>query len=69
MEFATALNVRSQETYAQLKEKPYWRNHFWSIGYCVDSVGLSEEKIKKYVKYQKEQERFEEQQRLNFGPL
>jgi putative transposase len=43
--------------------------HFWARGYCVDTIGLDEDKIKKYVKYQEEQERLEEQQRLEFGPL
>ncbi|MCG6191603.1 hypothetical protein, partial [Maribellus maritimus] len=38
-------------------------------GYCADTIGLDEDKIKKYFKYQEEQERLEEQQRLNFGPL
>ena len=29
----------------------------WSIGYFVSSVGLDEERIRKYVKHQEEQER------------
>jgi putative transposase len=61
--------IKIFKSYPQLKEKPYWGNHFWSRGYCVDTIGLDEDKIKKYVKYQEEQERLEEQQRLNFGPL
>ncbi|MDH4319573.1 MAG: transposase [Desulfobulbaceae bacterium] len=32
--------------------KPYWGNHFWARGYCVDTVGLDEDKIRRYVKYQ-----------------
>lgn len=40
-----------------------------SKGYCVDTIGLDEDKIKKYVKYQEGQERIEEQQSLSFGPL
>ena len=28
-----------------LREKPYWGNHFWSKGYCVDTVGLDSEMI------------------------
>jgi putative transposase len=35
----------------KLKQKPYWGNHFWTRGYCVDTVGLDEEMIRKYVKY------------------
>jgi len=61
--------IKIFKSYPQLKKKPYWGNHFWSRGYCVDTIGLDEEKIKKYVKYQEDQERIEEQQRLNFGPL
>ena len=61
--------IKIFKSYPQLKVKPYWGNHFWSRGYCVDTVGLDEDKIKKYVKYQEEQERLEEQQRLSFGSL
>ena len=31
--------------------KKYWGQHFWSRGYCVSSVGLDEERIRKYVKW------------------
>lgn len=61
--------IKIFKSYPQLRTKPYWGNHFWAKGYCVDTIGLDEDKIKKYVKYQEEQERIEEQQRLNFGPL
>ena len=61
--------IKIFKSYPQLKNKPYWGNHFWSRGYCVDTVGLDEDKIKKYVKYQETQERLEEQQKLDFGPL
>ena len=44
--------IKLFKSYLQLKKKPYWGNHFWSRGYCVDTIGLDEEKIKKYVKYQ-----------------
>jgi putative transposase len=61
--------IKLFKSYPQLRSKPYWGNHFWSRGYCVDTIGLDEDKIKKYVKYQEDQERIEEQQRLDFGPL
>ena len=67
LEGKTAIKIF--KSYPQLRTKPYWGNHFWSKGYCVDKIGLDEDKIKKYLKYQEEQERLEEQQRLNFGPL
>jgi putative transposase len=30
----------------------YWGRHFWTRGYCVSTVGLDEDKIKKYVRWQ-----------------
>jgi len=36
-------------------------NHFWAKGYCVDTVGLNEEMNKRYVKYQEEFEKQQEQ--------
>lgn len=46
-----------------LKQKPYWGNHFRARGYCVDTVGLDLEKIRKYVRYQEQQEKLAEIQR------
>lgn len=43
-----------------LKEKTYWGNHFWAQGYCVDTIGLDEEMIRRYVKYQEHKEKREE---------
>lgn len=45
-----------------LKVKSYWGNHFWSRGYCVDTIGLDKDKIKRYVNYQEAQEKLEKQQ-------
>jgi len=58
--------IKIFKSYPKLKKKPYWGNHFWSRGYRVDTIGLDEEKIRKYVKYQEEQERKEEQQGFDF---
>ena len=49
--------IRILNKYKQLRQKPYWGKHFWSRGYCVDTVGLDTEKIRKYVKYQEAKER------------
>ena len=38
--------------------------HFWAKGYCVDTVGLDSEMIRKYVKHQEAQERRAEQRGL-----
>ena len=51
--------------YRELRKKPYWGNHFWSKGYCVDTVGLDEEMIRKYVRYQEEREHQDEQLKLD----
>lgn len=44
--------IRVFQKFPMLKEKPYWGNHFWAKGYCVDTVGLDSDMIRKYVKYQ-----------------
>ena len=54
--------IRIFNKFRKLKQKPYWGNHFWSRGYCVDTVGLDSEMIRKYVKYQEQKERKEERQ-------
>ena len=45
------LALRLFDHYPQLRKK-YWGQHVWSRGYCVSTVGLDEERIKKYVKRQ-----------------
>lgn len=47
--------IRLFEKYKALG-KQYWGRRLWSRGYCVSTVGLDEEKIVKYVKWQEEQE-------------
>jgi putative transposase len=61
--------IKVFKSYPQLKKRPYWGNHFWARGYCADTIGLDEDKIMKYAKYQEKQERLQEQQMLDFGPL
>lgn len=56
--------IRVFNKFRKLKNKPYWGNHFWSRGYCVDTVGLDSEMIRNYVKYQQKQEQKYEQRRL-----
>lgn len=57
--------LRLFSVFRDLRRRPYWGNHFWSQGYCVGTVGLDEDKIRKYVKYQERQERRQEE--LRFG--
>ena len=54
----TAIQIFRQFPY--LKKKPYWGNHFWARGYCVDTVGVDEDIIRKYVKFQEKEERRQE---------
>jgi len=56
--------IRVFNKFRKLKENPYWGNHFWAKGYCADTVGLDSEMIRKYVKYQEQQERAAEQKQL-----
>ncbi len=56
--------IRVLNKFKQLKKKPYWGNHLWARGYCVDTVGVDAEMIRNYVKYQEEQERRSEQHPL-----
>ena len=46
--------IRVFSKFPELKQRPYWGNHFWAEGYCVDTVGLNSEMIQKYVKYQED---------------
>jgi putative transposase len=48
--------IRVFQKFPYLKQKPYWGNHFWAQGYCVDTVGVDADMIKKYVKYQETKE-------------
>lgn len=60
------LAIKIFKDFSKLRKKTYWGNHFWSRGYCVSTVGLDEEKIRKYVKYQEDQEKTEEQGNKSF---
>ena len=55
--------IRVLNKFRKLKEKPYWGNHLWARGYCVDTVGLDSEMIRKYFKYQENQEKAAEKPR------
>jgi len=49
--------IRVFNKFRHLKKKPYWGNHFWTKGYCVDTIGLDSEMIRKYVKYQHDKDK------------
>ena len=48
------------KSYPSLKKKPYWGNHFWARGYFVSTVGIDEDKIRRYVRYQEQENRKED---------
>lgn len=50
------LSTRLMQKYASLNRR-FWGRHLWSRGYCVSRVGLDEEKIRKYVRWQEKQEK------------
>ena len=58
--------IKIFKSFPGLKLRPYWGNHFWARGYFVSTVGIDEEKIKRYVAYQEERERQEESQSREF---
>jgi putative transposase len=58
--------IRIFKSHPRLKKKPYWGNHFWARGYFVNTVGINEEMIRRYVKFQEEEERKMERDRSDF---
>lgn len=59
--------IKVFKSFPGLKKKPYWGNHFWARGYCVTTIGMDEEKIRRYVKYQEENEKRDEGDEREFG--
>ena len=60
------LAIKLFKTYAKLKQKPYWGNHFWSRGYFVTTVGVDDDIIRRYVKYQEGEDKKEDNQTRDF---
>jgi putative transposase len=50
------LAIRLFDRYERLGRR-YWGRHLWSRGYCVSTIGLDEDKIRKYVKWQGQREK------------
>jgi putative transposase len=46
--------IRMFSKFPELKQRPYWGNHFWAEGYCVDTAELDSEMIRKFVRYQED---------------
>ena len=62
--FQSVSPIRVLLRFKELRRKPYWVNHFWTKGYCLDTVGLDMEKIQAYVKYQDKKDQQVEQRQL-----
>ncbi len=59
------LALRLFQRYERLGRK-YWGRHLWSRGYCISTVGLDEEKIRLYVKWQEQKDKKVESDQLTF---
>lgn len=58
--------IRLLKQHPEIRKRRYWGNHFWAPGYCVDTVGLDSEMIRRYVRYQEKREKDTEQQQLKY---
>ena len=45
-------------------KKRYWGRHFWAKGYCVSTIGVDEEQIRNYVRWQLHKDKKAEQLKL-----
>lgn len=50
------LALKLFDWYPKLRNK-YWGQHIWSGGYCVSTIGLDEDRIRKYVKWQNKKDK------------
>jgi putative transposase len=55
--------IRIFREYLQVKRN-FTGRHFWARGYCVSTVGLDEDVIRKYIRDQEREEKRQEQIRL-----
>jgi putative transposase len=55
--------IKIFDMHLELKRR-FWGRHFWAKGYCVSTVGLDEEQIRKYVKWQLNKDKSMEQMKL-----
>ncbi len=55
--------IKLFDRHAGLKRR-YWGRHFWAKGYCVSTVGLDEEQVRKYVRWQLKRDQVMEQGKL-----
>ena len=58
------LSIKLFQKYERLGKR-FWGQHLWSRGFCVSTIGLDEEKIRKYVKWQETKEKELERNQLS----
>lgn len=61
----TAIKLFNKFPY--LRKKKLWGNRFWQRGYFVDSVGMNEEIIRRYVRHQDKVGKEEEERQMLLG--
>ena len=57
------LALRLFQRYEKLGKR-YWGRHLWARGYCVSTVGLNEQQIREYVRWQEKKEKEIEEKQL-----
>ncbi|MCZ6804037.1 MAG: IS200/IS605 family transposase, partial [Proteobacteria bacterium] len=57
------LAIRIFRDYLRLKQD-FTGHHFWARGYCVSTVGLDEQMLREYIRNQEQEEKRQEQMRL-----
>ncbi len=50
------LAIRMFQRYEKLG-KQFWGRHLWGRGYCVSTVGIDEQRIREYVRWQENKEK------------
>ena len=58
--FCAKYRYRIFDRYERLG-KQYWGRHLWPRGYCVSTIGLNEDQIRKYVRWQEKNDKRAEQ--------
>ncbi len=50
------LAIRLFQRYEKIGKR-FWGRHLWSRGYCVSTVGINEDQIRQYVRWQEKKEK------------
>ena len=51
------LKYRHKVFFAKSRKRGFSNLHFWIRGYCVSTVGIDEEKVRKYFREQEKKDR------------